>query len=108
MKIPKAVQEMLREFNLNRPIKTVVKEKGDKKDTFSATYKIEQRAEAMGFVVGSLCRDKPVGIARADRYNAVAKWHNLDASDMLLLDGVVLSRDHRHGDSYLVLFADRV
>jgi hypothetical protein len=45
-----------------------------------------------------MCRNEPIGFADNDVYDYVAKWYNIDVSDRLKLDGVMISDDFREGD----------
>jgi hypothetical protein len=51
-----------------------------------------------------MCCDLPIGFADKERYDYVAKWHNLDKSDIEKLDGVLLSDDFREGSVKIVTF----
>jgi len=44
-----------------------------------------------------MCRNEPIGFADNDVYDYVAKWYNIDVSDRLKLDGVMISDDFREG-----------
>lgn len=66
--------------------------------TFQAYYAAEQFLRELGYVVGSMCRNEPIGFADDDTYDYVAKWYNIDVSDRLRLDGVMISDDFREGN----------
>jgi hypothetical protein len=72
--------------------------------TFESFYKACNTLEEMGFVVGSMCMNEPIGFADKEKYNYVAKWYNLDKSDIQKLDGVLLSDDFREGSVKIVIF----
>ena len=74
--------------------------------TFSAHYEAEQLLKSEGFVVGSMCRDEPIGFADAKQYNYVAKWYNLSANDKKLLSGIMTSNDWREGDVKITYYMD--
>lgn len=71
--------------------------------TFQAYYNAEARLKELGYVVGSMCRNEPIGFADDDTYDYVAKWYNIDRDDRLRLDGVMVSEDFREG-SVEILF----
>lgn len=74
--------------------------------TFSAYYEAEKLLVSEGYVVGSMCRDEPVGFAIAKKYNRVAKWTNLNSSEKKLLSGIMTSNDWREGDVKITYFTD--
>lgn len=57
-----------------------------KKD-FEAFYKARDFLKSIGFSVGSMQRDDPIGIRRGDW--DIAKWRNLSEDDMSKLDGTI-------------------
>lgn len=65
--------------------------------TFQAFYNAEARLRDLGYTIGSMCRNEPIGFADDDVYGYVAKWYNIDVSDRLKLDGVMISDDFREG-----------
>lgn len=71
--------------------------------TFQAFYSACDRLKELGYEVGSMCRNEPIGFADNNVYDYVAKWYNIDIEDRTKLDGVMLSEDFREG-SVDVLF----
>jgi len=72
--------------------------------TFQSFYEACRILEEKNYRVGSMCRGLPIGFADKERYDYVAKWHNLDKSDIEKLDGVLLSDDFREGSVKIVTF----
>ena len=70
--------------------------------TFSAHSAAEKKAKDMGYAVGSMCRDEPIGLAKDFGY--IAKWKNLDKSDRAKVEAGLLSTDFREGDVVLAIF----
>jgi hypothetical protein len=71
--------------------------------TFQAFYSSEKHLKELGYCVGSMCRQEPIGFA----YGAecVAKWYNLDSRDKAQLDGVILPQpDFREGGAIILFF----
>ena len=71
--------------------------------TFQTFYNASERLKELGYEVGSMCRNEPIGFADNNVYDYVAKWYNIDIEDRTKLDGVMLSEDFREG-SVDVLF----
>ena len=71
--------------------------------TFQAFYNAEARLEELGYTIGSMCCNEPIGFADDSKYNYVAKWYNINTEDRLKLDGVMISEDFREG-SVNILF----
>ena len=72
--------------------------------TFKAFYNAESRLNELGYTIGSMCRNEPIGFADADKCHYVAKWHNIDREDKGKLDGVMVSDDFREGGATIVFF----
>lgn len=72
--------------------------------TFRAYYAAEARLKDLGYQVGSMCRDEPIGFADGDKYTYVAKWYNIDRADREKLDGLMLSTDFREGAVQIIFF----
>ena len=62
---------------------------------FEAFHLAADYAEQMGYSVGSLQRDSPVGLKKGNYI--VSKWRNLSSKDKQELDGMLISRDFRKG-----------
>ena len=74
------------------------------KGTFASVHKAEARLKDLGYSIGSMCRNEPIGFADDSKYNYVAKWYNLSKEEKDLLDGVVISDDFREGESQIIWF----
>jgi hypothetical protein len=72
--------------------------------TFKAFRNAEARLKELGYTVGSMCRDEPIGFAHESTCDYIAKWRNLDQEDISKLDGVMLSEDFRDGGVRIVFF----
>jgi hypothetical protein len=72
--------------------------------TFQSFYEACRILEEKNYQVGSMCCNLPIGFADKEKCNYVAKWHNLDKSDIEKLDGVLLSDDFREGSVKIVIF----
>lgn len=72
--------------------------------TFLAFYNTEKRLIDLGFIIGSMDRDNPIGFAQKEKYGYIAKWYNLSEEDKEKLDGVILSKDFREGAVEIVFF----
>lgn len=71
--------------------------------TFKAISAAETYLEELGYLTGSMNRDKPIGFA----YNAsyVAKWSNLNHTDIQKLDGIIIPQDEfREGGALIIFF----
>lgn len=72
--------------------------------TFQSYYEASKVLDKEGKVVGSMCGGSPIGFANADKYNYIAKWHNIDPSDKNKLEGVLVSKDWREGSVDIIYF----
>ena len=70
--------------------------------TFKAFYAAENHLKDLGYCVGSMCRQEPIGFAYDTDY--VAKWYNLSSSDKAQLDGVILPQDEFREGGAIILF----
>lgn len=70
--------------------------------TFQAFRKAEERLRDLGYTIGSMCRNEPIGFADDCQYDYVAKWYNIAPEEKLSLDGVIVSSDFREGSSEIV------
>jgi len=68
---------------------------------FTAVGAAERKAKELGYTVGSMCRDEPIGLARNVEY--IAKWRNIDPIDRNRVEGGLLSDDFREGDVILAI-----
>ena len=72
--------------------------------TFRAYYSGLERLKDLGYEVGSMNRDSPIGFADNDKCGYIAKWYNLSPNDKEQLDGVMISKDFREGAVELIFF----
>jgi len=70
--------------------------------TFSAYHNAEGMADGLGYVVGRLCCDAPVPIAKNISY--IAKWYNIEPHHRSRIEGGMVSEDFREGAVSLVIF----
>lgn len=71
--------------------------------TFKAFYEAEAHVKDLGYRVGSMCRQEPIGFKYGVDY--VAKWYNLDSNDKAQLDGVILPQsEFREGGAIILFF----
>lgn len=66
--------------------------------TFGAYHTACELLKSEGYITGSMCRDEPIGFAKADECSYIAKWRNLSGNERKLVDGVMTSNDWREGD----------
>lgn len=61
--------------------------------------------ERLGFVIGSMQREAPIGILRAEIACAIAKWPNLSEAERGALDGAITwqGRSPRHDGALVTL-----
>lgn len=74
--------------------------------TFESFYSAERKLKEMGYTVGSMCASDPIGFADGDKYDYIAKWHNLYGGDRNLLDGVMISDSWREGSVDIIFFTE--
>jgi hypothetical protein len=74
--------------------------------TFQSYYEAEKRLRAMGYTIGSMCGDEPIGFADAERVEYIAKWRNIDYKDRDRVDGVMISDDWREGSVGIIWFTE--
>lgn len=67
----------------------------DQTGDFEAYNAAEEWLKSMGYSIGSMQREAPVGFKKGD-YD-IAKWRNLDDQDKALLDGVIEGESKRNG-----------
>jgi hypothetical protein len=72
-------------------------------EDFDAFYAAEKWLRENGYSIGSMEREKPIGIAKGDCY--ISKWRNL-GEDKARLDGVIASGDKRNSDITVIIFDD--
>jgi len=72
--------------------------------TFQSYYEAEKRLRAMGYTIGSMCGNEPIGFACNEKYDYIAKWRNIDPIDRKKVDGVMISNDWREGSVEIIWF----
>lgn len=70
--------------------------------TFSSVNEAIRILEDRGYEIGSMSAQQPIGFAKG--YDYIAKWYNLNKSDIKKLDGVITSSDFREGSVKIVTF----
>lgn len=71
--------------------------------TFQSFYAAEALVKELGYEVGSMCADQPIGFALG--YDYVAKWYNLSQENKNSLDGILLhDGGFREGGVRIVFF----
>ena len=93
---------MEQEIYLNRPV--LWSKTYEPAGTFTAFRSAEDFLKELGYVVGSMCMNDPIGFADADQYGYVAKWQNIDVPERSHLDGVIISDDFREGGCRILFF----
>jgi hypothetical protein len=74
--------------------------------TFRSYYEAEKHLKQMGYTVGIMCGDKPIGFADAEKYNYISKWHNMTSEEHRKLEGVMISNDWREGSVEIIWFIE--
>ena len=70
--------------------------------TFQAFYKAEGLLKELGYTVGSMQGDAPIGISL--KYDYISKWYKMNSSEHKLLDGIMISKDFREGSVQVIFF----
>jgi hypothetical protein len=73
--------------------------------TFGAFYQAQEYIKDLGYEIGSMDRDNPIGFADNEKFGYIAKWHNLTPKDKEQLYGVIISNDFREGAVDVLFFA---
>jgi hypothetical protein len=84
--------------------KVLYTEKFPAEGTFKAYWAAEERLKDLGYSIGSMCRDEPIGFADGSKYSYIAKWYNISKEDKKKLDGVLISSDFREGGAQILWF----
>jgi len=71
--------------------------------TFRSVNAAEKSAKENGYIVGRMCYNMPIGIAHAEDFEYIAKWENISSSEWPKLAGVILFKDAREGNAWLVI-----
>ena len=74
--------------------------------TFASVSEAEDRLRKMGYTIGSMCSDEPIGFACNEKYDYIAKWRNIDPIDRKKVDGVMISNDWREGSVDIIWFSE--
>lgn len=93
---------MENEMYLNRPV--IWSREYPASGTFSAYYAASGFLKELGYQVGSMCRNSPIGFADDEVCGYVAKWDNISIEDRVRLDGVIISDDFREGSCRILFF----
>ena len=73
--------------------------------TFQAFYTAEALLKEMGYIVGSMERQYPIGFAPKADWSYISKWSNMSSEERLLLHGVMLpDQNFREGGVVIVFF----
>lgn len=73
--------------------------------TFASVNKAMQILKLRGYKIGSMSAYQPIGFAKG--YDYIAKWYNLNKSDIEKLDGVLVSNDFREGSVSIITFKSK-
>lgn len=79
------------------------------KGTFESWYLAKKWLTENGYAYGSMSRDQPIGLIKVPEGITqdevyIAKWYNLDDTDILRLDGVMTSTDFREAEVVVTIF----
>ena len=94
---------MEQEMYLNRPV--IWSREYKPAGTFEAIRLAEAFLHELGYKIGSMCLQDPIGFVDEDLYGYVAKWYNISAEDRAKLDGVIISDDFREGGCRIIFFS---
>ena len=72
--------------------------------TFKSVYEAEDRLRKMGYRIGSMSGNQPIGFACGEKYDYISKWYNMTPEEHNLLDGVMISSDWREGSVEIIWF----
>ena len=71
--------------------------------TFSAISAAEVYLKELGYTIGSMCSQEPIGFAHGFDY--VAKWYNISNPERDQLDGIIVPKDEfREGGALIIFF----
>jgi hypothetical protein len=74
--------------------------------TFASVHEAEKRLRTMGYIIGSMSGNQPIGFADGDQYNYISKWYNMTSEEHNKLDGVMISSDWREGSVEIIWFKE--
>lgn len=73
--------------------------------TFESLYAAEAWLSSKGYSTGSLDGlGQPVAIVKGE-YNLPQKWHNFNAKEKTLVDGIITSSNWREGEVKITIYA---
>jgi len=72
---------------------TFKQESEDKDGAFVAINKARERLQKEGYIIGSMCLDEPIGFAKKEETDYVAKWRNIPTREYPRLAGTITSDD---------------
>jgi hypothetical protein len=90
------------EIYLNRPV--IWSREYKPAGTFEAFHQAQAFLGELGYTIGSMCLQDPIGFADSDKVDYIAKWYNIEAADRAKLDGVIISDDFREGGCRILFF----
>ena len=74
--------------------------------TFASVSEAEDRLRKMGYIIGSMSGNQPIGFADGEQYNYISKWYNMTSEEHNKLDGVMISSDWREGSVEIIWFKE--
>jgi hypothetical protein len=74
--------------------------------TFKSVYEAEKRLREMGYTIGSMSGNQPIGFACGEKYGYISKWYNMTTEEHKKLDGVMISNDWREGSVDIIWFSE--
>ncbi len=69
--------------------KIIVQEKETSGNAFKAITKAVTLLRSEGYTIGSMCGDEPIGFAKSDKINYIAKWRNIGQDEYQKLSGII-------------------
>lgn len=70
--------------------------------TFQSYYNAQKYLKDMGYNIGSMQGPAPIGFS--SEYDYISKWRNMTRTEHAQLDGVILSKDFREGNTLVLFF----
>lgn len=83
----------MKDENTNREItqQIIFKQGVETKDgAFVAISEAEQYLRNKGYTIGIMCGDMPIGFAKTDKIDYIAKWRNISSDDYQRLSGIII------------------
>lgn len=72
--------------------------------TFKSFYNAENYLKELGYAIGSMQMNSPIGFIDSENFDYVSKWGNMNQEERKQLDGVIISTDFREGESIIVWY----